>query len=154
MLGYCRIDCLDWGFVMIREELNELYWLNKEIQDLQRRLKELEENTPIGTSKITGLPKGNTQTNQIEAYVEKVDALKRKINENMILAMEEKKKIEDFISTVDDAEMRMIIRLRNIDLMGWKEIGDALGMERTTASKKYNNFIKTLKQKIDGNEQI
>ena len=72
----------------------------------------------------------------------------------MILAMEEKKKIEDFISTVDDAEMRMIIRLRNIDLMGWKEIGDALGMERTTASKKYNNFIKTLKQKIDGNEQI
>lgn len=120
---------------------------------MQRRLKELEENTPIGSAKITGLPKGNSQSNQIEAYVEKVDALKRKINENMILVIEEKKKIEDFISTVDDAEMRMIIRLRNIDLMGWQEIGDALGMERTTASKKYNNFIKTLKQKIDKNEK-
>lgn len=139
---------------MIREELNELYWLNKEIQDLKKRLKELEDNTPIGSAKITGLPKGNCQTNQIEEYVEKVDALKRKINENMILVIEEKKKIEDFIATVDDAEMRMIIRLRNIDLMGWQEIGDALGMERTTASKKYKNFIKTLKQKIDENKKL
>ena len=150
MLGYCRIDCSDWGVVMIREELNELYWLNKEIQDLKRRLKELEENTPIGSAKITGLPKGSSQSNQIESYIEKVDALKRKINENMILVIEEKKKIEDFIATVDDAEMRMIIRLRNIDLMGWQEIGDALGMERTTASKKYNSFLKKLKHKIDG----
>ena len=139
---------------MIKEELNELYWLNKEIQDLQRRLKELEENVPIGNSKITGLPKSNSQTNQIETYVDQVDSLKRKINENMILVIEEKKKIEDFISTVDDAEMRMIIRLRNIDLMGWQEIGDALGMERTTASKKYKNFIKTLKQRIDKKQKM
>lgn len=139
---------------MIREELNELYWLNKEIQDLKKRLKELEDNKPIGSAKITGLPKGNSQTNQIEVYVEKVDELKRKINENMILVIEEKKKIEDFIATVDDAEMRMIIRLRNIDLMGWQEIGDALGMERTTASKKYKNFIKTLKQRIDENKKL
>ena len=40
------------GDVMIRGELNELYWLNKEVEDLQNRLQELEETNGVGSSKM------------------------------------------------------------------------------------------------------
>lgn len=154
MLVSSRNHNIDWGGFMIKEELNELYWLNREIADLQRRLEELESNTPVGSSNLSGLPPSSTKSNPIELYVEKVESLRKRIAENMALAIQEKQKIEDFISTVADPEMRMIIRLRNIDLMGWFEIAEAMSddkkhYDRTTVSKKYRKFLKSLKQKIE-----
>ena len=60
----------------------------------------------------------------------------------MLLVLEEKEKIERFIETIPDSQLRTIVRLRNIDLMTWQEIGDVLGLDRKTVSTKYNNFIK------------
>ena len=51
-------------------------------------------------------------------------------------------KTERFLQTIEDAEIRLIIRLRAINDMGWREIGELVGMERTTVSKKYRNFLK------------
>ena len=133
---------------MIHQELNELYWLNKEIEDLEKRIKELEATAGIGASKMSGMPSSGKISNPVDAVAMKILKLRNKIQENKLLVIEEKLKIEEFIGTVEDSELRMILRLRNIDLLGWEEIGDALGMDRTTASRKYRDFIESLKEKI------
>ena len=48
--------------------------------------------------------------------------------------------IERFLQEVEDPELRLIIRLRSINNLGWQEIGEELGMDRRTASRKYQRF--------------
>ena len=64
----------------------------------------------------------------------------------MLLILEEKEKIEKFIETIPDSKLRTIVRLRNIDLMTWEEIGNIMELDRKTVSKKYNDFIKDLRK--------
>ncbi len=51
-------------------------------------------------------------------------------------------RIERYINDIDDPEERLIIRLRCINNMNWFDIGAEVGMDRTTASRKYRDFIK------------
>lgn len=41
---------------MTKKELSQLYWLNREIEEEKRKLRELEAASTSGTAKITGLP--------------------------------------------------------------------------------------------------
>ena len=133
---------------MIKEELNELYWLNKEIEDLNNRLKELD-NISISSSKISNQIKSNNGNNSIvERLALKKIELQNKIYENMILILTEKQKIEKFIETIPDSQIRTIIRLRNIDLLSWENIGKFMDLDRKTVSSKYNKFIKDINKKI------
>lgn len=125
----------------IHQKINELYWLNKENEDLKNRIKELEETCGVGAVKLTGMPKSKNNSNSIEQIVEKTIMLKNKIQENQLLILEEKYKIENFIKTIESSELRTIVRMRNIDLKTWEEIGRTLDIDRKTASKKYNEFI-------------
>ena len=154
MLDIFRNDIYNGGF-MIREELNELYWLNKEIEDLQHRLQELEETGGVGSAKIDNEIHSMSEKNSpVERLAIKKIQLQNRIHETMLIILEEKEKIEKFIETIPDSKLRTIVRLRNIDLMTWEEIGNIMGLDRKTVSNKYNNFIKdirkVMKEKNDG----
>ena len=132
---------------MIREELNELYWLNKEVEDLQNRLQELEETCGVSSAKIDNEIHGSGgKSDPVERLTIKKIQLKNRIYETMLLILEEKEKIEKFIETIPDSKLRTIVRLRNIDLMTWEEIGNIMELDRKTVSKKYNDFIKDLRK--------
>lgn len=139
---------------MIREELNELYWLNKEVEDLQNRLQELEETCGVGSAKIDNEIHGSGgKSDPVERLTIKKIQLKNRIYETMLLILEEKEKIEKFIETIPDSKLRTIVRLRNIDLMTWEEIGNFMELDRKTVSKKYNDFIKDLRKVMKEREQ-
>lgn len=140
------------GDFMRSEELNELYWLNIEIKDLESRLKELDETSGISSAKLGDGIHGNDISNPVEKVAMKKIQLKKRIAEVMLLVLEEKEKIERFVETIPDSQLRTIVRLRNIDLMTWQEIGDVLELDRKTVSTKYNNFIKNLKKKMEEKE--
>lgn len=126
---------------MIRGEINELYWLNKEVEDLQNRLQELEETNGVGSSKMGDGIHGSEVSNPVEKVAMKKLELKNRIAEIMLTILEEKEKIERFVESISDSQIRTIIRLRNIDLMTWEQIGDFLGLDRKTVASKYNKFI-------------
>lgn len=50
-------------------------------------------------------------------------------------------RIERFINNIGDAEIRCIVRYRSVSLKTWEEIGDKLGYDRRTVSRKYYNYI-------------
>ena len=122
MLDIFRNDIYNGGF-MIREELNELYWLNKEIEDLQHRLQELEETGGVGSAKIDNEIHSMSEKNSpVERLAIKKIQLQNRIHETMLIILEEKEKIEKFIETIPDSKLRTIVRLRNIDLMTHEEL--------------------------------
>ncbi len=68
---------------MTRNELSQLYYLNREIGHLQRRLDELEGLATSCTSHITGMPKVHGVTDKIAKYVAEIADLKNLLDLNL-----------------------------------------------------------------------
>ena len=134
---------------MRAEELNELYWLNKEVEDLESRIKEL---TFLSASVLSDEPHAKGNKNEpTQKLAFQIIKLKNRLHETQLLILEEKEKLERFIETVPDSKMRSILRLRCIDLKSYKEIGSILKLDRKTVSTKYNDFLNDLKRKVEEN---
>lgn len=122
---------------MTEQELSRYYYLKKEIKDLEDRLKEL----GVGLSSIN-LDKEISGTAEHTSIQEKIAIIKEKWINARLSALEEYLKIENYIESVEDVEIRQIMRYRFLDLYDWYKIGEILHCDRTTASKKMRAYIK------------
>lgn len=50
--------------------------------------------------------------------------------------------IETLINGIDDAEIRLILKLKFVDLRSWNYIAKVMHYDRSTVYKKYKKFIK------------
>lgn len=121
---------------MTEKELSRYYYLKKEIKDLEDRLKEF----GVGLSAIN-LDKELSGTSVHNSIQEKRAILKEKWINARLTALEEYLKIENYIESVEEAEIRQIMRYRFLDLYDWYKIGELTHSHRTTAYKKMINYI-------------
>jgi hypothetical protein len=63
-----------------KKELSELYFLNREIEQQQMRLQELEAIAEGTTARITGMPFGKGDVDKIGNYVSEIADLKGILN--------------------------------------------------------------------------
>lgn len=135
---------------MTIKELSEYRDLKVEILQLQDRITELEQ-TIISSSKITGMPfGGGTTSNPTERLGLKLAKLKTNLLKQMEELIDKETKIEDFLETVEDTIVRIIIRKRFFDGKSWNDIGHELNFERTTP---YYHLKKYLKERGKNNEK-
>lgn len=128
---------------MTEKELNQIHYINIELKRLEEEKLRLESMSLVKSQQITGLPGGSGGSHdKIADYAADLADTKAMIEHKIKELFMVRKKVERYIDTIDDAEMRLIVRLRAINNMRWEDIGDELGMERTTVSKKYRRFIK------------
>ena len=127
---------------MTAEEINKLYYINKEIGQIQKELYELKTKNFYKRNILTGMPKGNSEHDIFSDYAEDIKTLEDMLHYNLKMLQIERKKIEEFLSSIGDVELRLIIRLRAVNNIKWEEIGAELGMDRTTLSKKFYKFFK------------
>lgn len=123
---------------MTEKELSRYYYLKREIKDLEDRLKEL----GVGLSAINldkELSSGSSEHTSIQ---EKIAIIKDKWINARLSALEEYLKIENYIETVEEVEIRQIMRYRFLDLYDWYKIGEVLHCDRTTVSKKLRKYLK------------
>jgi hypothetical protein len=123
---------------MTEKELSRYYYLKREIKDLEDRLKEL----GVGLSAINldkELSSGSSEHTSIQ---EKIAIIKEKWINARLSALEEYLKIENYIETVEEVEIRQIMRYRFLDLYDWYKIGEVLHCDRTTVSKKLRKYLK------------
>ena len=97
---------------MTKKELSQLYYLKKEIKEQQKRLSELEALATSCTVKITGLPNGNGISDKIANYATEIADLKSLLDLNLKKCFYELNRLDRFISSVKDSEMRIILTLR------------------------------------------
>ena len=129
---------------MTKKELSQLYYLKKEIKEQQRRLKEHEVLATNCTANVTGLPNGNGVSDKIANYATEIADLKSFLDLNLKKCFYELNRLDRFISSVKDSEIRTILTLRYSQGLSWQQIAQSMGVlgDGSTERKKHNRFLK------------
>lgn len=122
---------------MTEKELSKYYWLRKEIKDLEERLAEF--GYGVSATKLDKEISGITSTESIQ---EKRVVIIEKWISARVSALEEYLKIESYIESVEDSEIRQIMRYRFLDLKKWNEIDKLMLCGKDYAKKKYYQYRK------------
>ncbi len=126
---------------MKKHELSKYYYLKLEIKELEDRIREIE-STVVGSSKITGMPRRkNIKSDPVEKTVQLINKLKNKLTNQKSKATEELIKIEEFISSINDAEARLILTKRYIELQKWEKISLEMGMTERTIYRIHKKYV-------------
>lgn len=128
---------------MNKRELSQLYYLNREIEEQQRRLQELEALATSCTSHITGMPKTQGVVDRLAGYVAEIADLRSLIDLNIKKCFFELNRLNRYISSVDDAQMRLILSLRYINGLSWVQVAVSIGGGNTAdgVRKAHDRFL-------------
>ena len=121
---------------MTNKELSQLYYLNKEIKQLESKLMELETTAYKATPNLTGIPGSGKCSDKVGRYAAEIADLKALINLNMKKCWHEKRRLERYIQSIDDSLIRQIFFLRYIELKKWEDVAASLGGNNTENSVK------------------
>ena len=131
---------------MTKKELSQLYYLKKEIRQQQKRLQELETAATSCTSKITGMPHGTGINDKISKYAAQIADLKGLLDLNLKKCFNELNRINRFIESVEDSEMRMILTLRYTQNLSWRNIATTMNyQDESVPRKRHDRFLKKTK---------
>ena len=121
---------------MTFDELNRHLDLLRELQKAQERLERLCLKAYPGAQNLDGMPHGSGVRDkvgelavEIAEYRAEVDALKAQVRASG-------RRVEKFVRSVPDKDVRLILRLRFQRGFQWKEIADYCGKFTTEASVK------------------
>lgn len=126
----------------------EIKSVRKRISDLEKAIKVMEENGYSEIDTVKG-GSGGIQHFKIEGFpYEKYSKRKtllyarKSILETLEFdLLEMTNDVEEFIATVPDSKIRMILTMRFIDGLSFEQIGDRLNYDRTSVSKKLDKFM-------------
>lgn len=128
---------------MTRKELESVFCLKNELKIWQGRLADLQADIALSPKVLDGMPysRTNSKSNPTEQkairLAETAKVIEGKIAEIQITLAD----IEEYIIEIQDPEMRLIVESRCIKCMKWEDIGDIVGYDRTTVSKKFNAYL-------------
>lgn len=113
---------------MTIKELSQLFWLNREIADLQRRAADIEERTGSPSSPdLSGMPKGGgTGTGKVEAGAIECADLYAQIVEMQHKCEHERERLTQYINDIPDSFIRQIFRCKFLDCMTWDAVAGQL----------------------------
>lgn len=127
---------------MTKKELSQFYYLKREIKEQQRRIAELETPAINCSTEITELPTGKGISDKIGNYAAQIADLKALLDLNLKKCFYELNRIDRFIQSVEDSQIRIILTLRYIQGLSWQKIAYAIGEhDEQYPRRKHNNFI-------------
>jgi hypothetical protein len=121
---------------MNRKELSQLYYLNREIEEQQRRLEELEALATSCTSYITGMPKSYNIIDKMATYTAEIADLNGLIDLNIKKCFYQLNRLNRFIASINDSEVRMILSLRYVNGLCWTQVAASISPYATDDSVK------------------
>ena len=120
------------------KKLNKLYWLKREKVQIENQIKEL---TVLSAVSMNGMPKGNKVSSPVERFNERLERLKEKLQRKCAEILTETERIEEYIENIEDAEVRVIARMRFIENKTFQSIGEELFIDKSTAYKKLERYF-------------
>ena len=121
---------------MTLKELSQLYWLNKEIEADEKRLKELRElsQSPAGAAGAE-IPQNNGEVNKrVERMASEIVDLEALIAAKLIQRIHEQARLERYIADITDSLTRQIFTHRFIDGKTWLKVARCIGGDSTSDS--------------------
>lgn len=123
---------------MTLKELSQLYWLNREIENDQRRLEELEARAGFPSlPKLTGMPAApHGGDSQVERMVAELVDLQAVIAAKQIQCIHERARLERYISSIPDSLTRLVFQLRFVNGLSWEQVAESVGGNTVDSVKK------------------
>ena len=121
------------------KKLNTLYWLKQEKAQIENQIKEL---TVLSAVAMSGMPSGSQVSSPVEQFNIRLEQLKEKLQRKCAEILTETERIETYIENITDAEVRVIARMRFIENKTFQTIGDELYIDKSTAYKKLDKYLK------------
>lgn len=125
---------------MILDELFSVQADNNKLRSLYIELANYENFNPYKKNIISDMPRGGEGKDFSEWYAEEKMRIEKDIEFYKDKLQRDRKMIDEYISACPFPECD-IIRYRVINNLGWHEIGNLIGMDRRTASRKFYNYI-------------
>src|SRR5574344_263851 len=126
---------------MNKWQLSRYYYLSLEIKDIEEKIKTLRD-TSIGSTRLTGMPVSHSNTNPLEKRVELLVSLTEKLENRKAKALEEMIKIERFLMSIEDIEVRMLLNKRYIEFKKWEKIAQEMHMGIATVYRMHKNYLR------------
>ena len=108
---------------MTKKELEEVFHIKKEIQDLEERISRLEKQSSMVSDVVQRGYKGHAVIYGVDvkrAY--KLQYMYEKLKKFKITLIEKQQEIEEYIEKIPFSEIRQIFRYRYIDNKNWIQI--------------------------------
>lgn len=112
---------------MTVREMSQLYYLNREIEQLERQLEELECLAEGTTQAITGMPHGSGTSDKVGRYAVRIADLRSMIDNRKARCWDELNRLNAYIDGVKDSLTRQILSLRYVNGLSWQQVADNVG---------------------------
>lgn len=122
---------------MKKKQLEEVFHIEKEIQDLERRITQKEKQDNTASDVVQNGFKRHAVIYGVDvkrAY--KLQYMYEKLKKFKIMLVDKKQEIEDYIETIPFSEIRQIFRYRYLDSKNWIQI--AHEMNKLYRREEYN----------------
>ena len=119
---------------MTKEELKQIYYINKEILMWQKELDRLQCKSLVKGQEITDMPFGSGTSDKVaDLAIEIVDT--KAVIKGMLAEIQiQRRKIIDYIEGIDDSLLRQVMFLRNVSCMSWGRVANEIGGSNTENS--------------------
>lgn len=131
---------------MTREGLGKVYLIDREIEMLERELNRIRQQSLMKSKQMTGMPFANTNEtgDPTQELAIKILSAQEELSAQKIKLEKERLELIHFIYSIEDPVLRLIVKYRCVDCWKWEKIAKELGYERTSVSKKFNDFVRNL----------
>lgn len=128
---------------MTKQELSQLYYLNREIKAEQRRIAELEAKATNLSVNVSGMPSGAGISDKTAIAAEIADC-KAIVQAKAEQCIHEYNRLCRYIAGVDDSLMRQILQYRYISGFNWTQVAMHIGGNNTADSVRmaHNRFLR------------
>lgn len=113
------------------EELQQLFYLDKLIQNELTRLEALREAADIKSPALTTMPRAPGAKDKLGDIVPQIADLEQEIEENIRIYAETRDRLLKYINRVPNARIKLIMILRFIEQRPWEEVADVVGGKET-----------------------
>lgn len=119
---------------MNMKELSQLYYLNREIEMDQRRLRELEAKALPGAQVLAGMPNSTDTVDRVGDCAAEITDLRGIIEAKHQQCLYHRSRLERYIAGIEDSFLRQVFTYRFINGLPWRQVAACVGGGNTEDS--------------------
>lgn len=119
---------------MNKQELKQIYYLNRELKMWQDELKNLQDRIEQGAKQPDGMPHGSSVGDPVGNIATELANCKMMISCKEFEIQIQRNRFVKYIDSLEDSLIRQIIFYRCVSCMGWAQVAASIGGRTTAAS--------------------
>lgn len=131
----------------VKKQLCMTRYATKELEVLENELRELETESYIMGQQLTGMPTGTKRKDKVADRAIRAERLKERIKVSIAKIYEERERAEEILDLLEDADMRLVLRLHCINGMTWEQIIWEMNISESTAIRIYKKGLEEIYKK-------